>query len=417
MSATSSTKWFYEYVYKVLKQVHPDTGITENARSLLNRFLLILSKKISIMANELRNDGQHTISSREIQTATRMILSGNLIKHAVSEGTKAVTRCITSIHAVKGKKRSKASKSNLQFPPPRMDKIIRSFMTGDQVGNTAPVYLAAVVEYICAEILELSGNVCRDSAKMTISTLHIIQAVDVNNDEELSTLFTDMLGEGWGLFGEKGFHVPQQRTYCTSESSKSVKSVKEHQGGFKSKSPKQYLVDRSVINDITRACVVKITKTRIAFGSGVIDYIRSIVEHETIQVFYNSYELSCRIGLRNTLQTKDFEVSIGLKLPLPDTQSLRPVKGSSKKEFPLQISHRQIRRLAFRAGVYNLSGLMYEQIQRFIANRINEIVSKAIMFVEHRRQKTVTIGDIWKSSDKKYLHPDIPFTTIIPTPI
>merc|ERR1712065_82843 len=63
------------YIYKVLKQVHPETGISNSAMEIMNSFI---------------NDILEKISSREIQTAVRLILPGELAKHAVSEGTKAV---------------------------------------------------------------------------------------------------------------------------------------------------------------------------------------------------------------------------------------------------------------------------------------------------------------------------------------
>ncbi|KAJ3046053.1 Histone H2B type 1-A [Rhizophlyctis rosea] len=81
------------YIYKVLKQVHPDTGISNKAMSIMNSFVNDIFERIAGEASKLASyNKRSTISSREIQTAVRLILPGELAKHAVSEGTKAVTK-------------------------------------------------------------------------------------------------------------------------------------------------------------------------------------------------------------------------------------------------------------------------------------------------------------------------------------
>ena len=78
---------------QVLKQVHPDTGISSKAMSILNSFIADIFDKIATETATLaRYNKKPTVTSREIQTAVRLILPGELAKHAVSEGTKAVTK-------------------------------------------------------------------------------------------------------------------------------------------------------------------------------------------------------------------------------------------------------------------------------------------------------------------------------------
>ncbi|CAL8316383.1 late histone H2B.L4 [Gadus morhua] len=85
------------YIYKVLKQVHPDTGISSKAMSIMNSFVNDLFERIATEASRLAQYNQRsTITSREVQTAVRLLLPGELAKHAVSEGTKAVTKYTSS---------------------------------------------------------------------------------------------------------------------------------------------------------------------------------------------------------------------------------------------------------------------------------------------------------------------------------
>ena len=85
------------YIYKVLKQVHPDVGVSSKAMNIMNSFVNDVFERIAGEASRLASHNKRsTISSREIQTSVRLILPGELAKHAVSEGTKAVTKYTSS---------------------------------------------------------------------------------------------------------------------------------------------------------------------------------------------------------------------------------------------------------------------------------------------------------------------------------
>lgn len=85
------------YIYKVLKQVHPDVGISSKAMSIMNSFVNDLFDRFASEASRLvSNNRGKTLSSREVQTSVRLLLPGELAKHAVSEGTKAVTKYTSS---------------------------------------------------------------------------------------------------------------------------------------------------------------------------------------------------------------------------------------------------------------------------------------------------------------------------------
>jgi len=93
-----SSNSYASYIYKVLKQVHPDTGISRKAMIIMDNFINDIFERIATEAGRLaRYNKRHTITSREIQTAVRLILPGELAKHAVSEGTKAVSKYNTSV--------------------------------------------------------------------------------------------------------------------------------------------------------------------------------------------------------------------------------------------------------------------------------------------------------------------------------
>jgi histone H2B len=87
------TDSYATYIYKVLKQVHPDTGISKKGMVIMDNFVHDVFERLASEAGRLaRYNKKSTISSREVQTAVRLTLPGELAKHAVSEGTKAVTK-------------------------------------------------------------------------------------------------------------------------------------------------------------------------------------------------------------------------------------------------------------------------------------------------------------------------------------
>ncbi|CAM0947638.1 unnamed protein product [Alopecurus aequalis] len=95
--AKKSVETYKIYIFKVLKQVHPDIGISSKAMSIMNSFINDIFEKLAGESAKLaRYNKKPTITSREIQTSVRLVLPGELAKHAVSEGTKAVTKFTSS---------------------------------------------------------------------------------------------------------------------------------------------------------------------------------------------------------------------------------------------------------------------------------------------------------------------------------
>lgn len=88
---------YSSYIYKVLKQVHPEIGISNKAMAIMNSFVNDIFERIANEASKLASyNKKTTLSSREVQTSVRLLLPGELAKHAVSEGTKAVTKYTSS---------------------------------------------------------------------------------------------------------------------------------------------------------------------------------------------------------------------------------------------------------------------------------------------------------------------------------
>ena len=112
---------------------------------------------------------------------------------------------------------SRSAKAGLQFPVGRIGRFLKRGRFAQRVGAGAPVYLASVLEYLTAEILELAGNAARDNKKNRIVPRHIQLAV--RNDEELNKL----LG---GVTISQGGVLPNIHSVLIPKSDKKAKAEK-----------------------------------------------------------------------------------------------------------------------------------------------------------------------------------------------
>lgn len=180
----SKTDTYSCHIYRFLKQVHPKIGIARKAMAIMESFVHDLFERIASEAARLaRYNKDHIISSREVQTSVRLVLPGELAKHAVSEGTKAVAKYGEEYPAPRGSRLSSIARF-----------IRRKFVDGGYAKNVADatsyVYMTAVLEYIASEVLELAGNVCQARKSMRITPNDIKKAV--GQDEELARLLGEV---------------------------------------------------------------------------------------------------------------------------------------------------------------------------------------------------------------------------------
>ena len=104
---------------------------------------------------------------------------------------------------------SRSSKAGLQFPVGRIARFLKQGRFSERVGAGAPVYLAAVLEYLAAEVLELAGNAAKDNKKTRIVPRHIQLAI--RNDEELNKLMANTtIAAGGVLPNINAFLLPQK---------------------------------------------------------------------------------------------------------------------------------------------------------------------------------------------------------------
>ncbi|KAK7945464.1 hypothetical protein WMY93_001192 [Mugilogobius chulae] len=116
---------------------------------------------------------------------------------------------------------SKSTRAGLSFPVGRLHRLLRKGNFAERIGAGAAVYLAAVLEYLCAEILELAGNASRDNKKSRIAPRHILLAV--RNDEELNKLLAGVtISDGGVIPNIQASLLPKKTKASTRDDDGSV---------------------------------------------------------------------------------------------------------------------------------------------------------------------------------------------------
>lgn len=159
------------------------------AIAIVDSLLKEALEKIAKEAGHLLNcSTRSTLSSRDIQTAVRLVLPAELAKHAIAEGVRAVMK-----YASGESKGSKSTRAGLTFSVPLIKRMLLGIVPG-RIGATAPVYLTAVMEYLCAEVLELAGTASKDMKTKHLMPRHVLLAL--RGDEELDGFWPGTVASG-----------------------------------------------------------------------------------------------------------------------------------------------------------------------------------------------------------------------------
>ena len=135
--------------------------------------------------------------------------------HAAMSNSPTKTKTKTT-SKVKSKNKSRTARAGLQFPVGRIHRYLRKGNYSARIGSGAPVYLAAVIEYLTAEILELAGNAARDNKKARVIPRHLQLAI--RNDEELNQLLRGVtISQGGVLPNIHSVLLPKKSTKSSAE--------------------------------------------------------------------------------------------------------------------------------------------------------------------------------------------------------
>lgn len=198
------------YVYGVLKVVHPDLAISGKAMAVVNSIVNEQFDSLCRLAGDLvRASGRQTLKARDLQYAIRLSLPGALLKHAMDDGDRAVQAYNAQCAGTKARAVTQSCRAGLQFPVGRVHRLLRARRVSARVGADAAVFIAAVLEYLCAELLELAGNAAKQHRRQRINNRALQLAIQ--NDAELLQLASGVIAQGGVLPGVHAALTPASK--------------------------------------------------------------------------------------------------------------------------------------------------------------------------------------------------------------
>lgn len=177
-SRTKPIEYYFDSDLKKVKSDITDMRMSKNAMKEINSSLSAIASMIMDYISGV--DYSKTVSARNVQGAVRLTLEKELAKHAVSEGTKAITVYMSSDGGKKGKPMSRSKQAKLYFSVSKVEKIMRHRFP--RISQGAPVYFAAVLEYLAGEMIDFAANVAASRKAKTIQNNNVIMAKKRDQD-------------------------------------------------------------------------------------------------------------------------------------------------------------------------------------------------------------------------------------------
>ncbi|XP_062043101.1 uncharacterized protein LOC133756422 [Lepus europaeus] len=323
----------------------------------------------------------------------------------------------------RAKAKTRSSRAGLQFPVGRVHRLLRKGNYAERVGAGAPVYLAAVLEYLTAEILELAGNAARDNKKTRIIPRHLQLAI--RNDEELNKLLGRVtIAQGGVLPNIQAVLLPK-KTESHHKAKGNLQMARTKQTARKStggKAPRKQLATKAARKSAPATGGVK-KPHRYRPGTVALREIRRYQKstellirklpfqrlvREIAQDFKTDlrFQSSAVMALQEACEAYLVGLFEDTNLSCFFTMSGRGKggkglgKGGAKRHRKVLrdniqgITKPAIRRLARRGGVKRISGLIYEETRGVLKVFLENVIRDAVTYTEHAKRKTVTAMDV-----------------------
>lgn len=398
---------FNTYIHRALKIVRPDINIAKTASRQLDSFIKICSARISTIAIQLAHSaGRHTVSVEDVETATQLVLFGELCENAMTAAAAAVERYDNN----EGEVSNKAVRSGLSFPPHISEKFLRlqdsaseSAASKLNVGQRSPVYMAAAIEYITAEILELAGQSAIDNNRLTITVRHLLLAT--HNNLELCSLLENLNFNwlGGGVFPylnpaiipskEKQRKLAAKRrkartlgetpTPTPGVGRKSLPGAKALRDIRRYQKTTGLLQRKEHFKRFVKAQVAELSDDSPHFGAGVIDYLQLFVEDQISRIFKDSVRAMIHAD-HETVKAND--VALVWSLVCPNKGELYTGAGVENLAQP------GIQRLARRGGVKLMGSDCYPVARDIMAYFVSMLLRTTLLLMQRQKNaKTVTL--------------------------
>ena len=310
---------FYEiYIAKLLKQVSAENGITSNSKQQLNSILCSITRLISTRVNELTEIAKKkTMSEKEVINALYILFPAELGKGMVAMCDQAVENYGINHDTRDSKGITRQERAGIIFPPSVTEKYLRNFgYSKTMVSSSAPIALAAAIEYLAGEILENASVFAKQNKRVRITIRDI--EMGVRTDSAINFFFTknnvSFLGGGVVPYIHPSLLVKRsrrrnikkpegKRAHRYRPGTVSIREIRRFQ-----KTSNCLTLARSPFERYTRSIIPKILggDIRIKVSKSVFLTLQYFVEQQVLSMIQKAYMAAIHSG-RVKLKVKDIE--------------------------------------------------------------------------------------------------------------
>lgn len=183
------------HIYKVLKRLHPEVGISKKGMEVMRDILTNVTDTLIHNVNQLMmHDKRETVTQEDIKTAVKLVFVDKLVKLAYEDADIAITKFNDWKKKKSKDKKSLQSRCGLVFPVSFHRNVLKRDARASRISLKAAIYLTAVMEFLAADILEPSGYAAKEYKRKRIFPRDILLAI--RDDEELNLFISSHIAEG-----------------------------------------------------------------------------------------------------------------------------------------------------------------------------------------------------------------------------
>lgn len=393
-AAISQRASFKIYLQRVCANNSSDMSLSLEALDSLDAIMSHLAWAITQRVCTIVDDGR-TISLRDVRSVVQLLFPQELSKLAIQTCTAAVTKC----HVADA--RGLQLLSGLNFPISLATRYLRQFGRSSlRVSKLASVTLAAALQYIASEIIDLSLNIARDQTKKRIKNRHVMLAI--HKDQELHSLLVDDLKVFLPSTGvPDAIHPflvqkrPKKRRQAQAAQAEAPEGGEEpaakkrrfHPGTVSLRNIRK--LQRSTLLQLRRAPFVRYCRKKAVgkrLSGAFITALQSYTEARTVELFQSANAIAIH-AQRQMVLDKDLNLAAQLQPQLGFDHAFKPEESASELPFILKAG---IRRLSQRAGVKFLSRNALHRALEYLTGFVSRHMSEVTSLVIRDRKCTIS---------------------------
>lgn len=380
---------------KILRRMYADMFLHKDAAAVIHSLAAALTMRLCRETAALTV--KKTLTSADLQRVTNMLLPADLAKHATSCATKANTQYLVSKSTPiapdeSNKPVSKAKRANLDLSPALALHYMKE-VTTSRLGETAGVYLAAVVEYIIAEVLEAAAKEASAAKFKGIFTRHIY--LSIANDGDMSTLFFHTLK----VVIPNGGVVPQVHQALLEKTRRTTTNRKPKEGETKLKH--RFRPGTVALRNITKmqrstdlelrcAPFVRVLRklcaaySEVRFSQSSTRVLQSLAESMIVK-WLQGANLMALHAKRKKVITDDVRAYLAVM-----NEGIIATPASE----PLPIGIAGLRRLSYRAGVKSISDTTLVELTKYLHQAMSNNMKAIVQLLSRDKKRTVTVEHV-----------------------